>query len=61
MARDGYKTLQEVANELTISLSKLRTIVARLDIQPRRFPGDLRKQYYSSEDIQRIKKELDLV
>jgi hypothetical protein len=60
MLRDGYKTLQEISSELNTSLNTLRTIVARLGIQPTRFPGDLRKLYYRQEDIVRIKDALGL-
>jgi len=59
MARNDYKTLQEIADDLNVSLTKLRTIVARLGIQPTRFPGDLRRLYYSPEQVQQIKSELD--
>lgn len=59
MDRKSYKTLSEISKTLNLSLSKLRTIVARLDIQPTRFPGDLRKLYYSPEQIEKIKSELD--
>jgi predicted GIY-YIG superfamily endonuclease len=52
---DGYMTLDEISELLDISVAKLRTMVARLDIQPRRFPDDMRKLYYSREDIERIK------
>ncbi len=55
MPRDGYMTLDELSELLDISVAKLRTIIARLDIQPRRFPDDMRKLYYSREDIERIK------
>ncbi len=55
MPRDGYMTLDEISELLDISVAKLRTIIARLDIQPRRFPDDMRKLYYSREDLERIK------
>jgi len=55
MPRDGYMTLDELSELLDISVAKLRTIIARLDIQPRRFPDDMRKLYYSREDLERIK------
>lgn len=61
MPREGYMTLREIAQHLQVPDERVRTIIARLDIQPRRFPGDLRKLYYSPQDIQRIKDELDLV
>jgi len=59
-ARDGYRTIEEIAQELNVAVNKLRTIIARLGIQPIRFPDDLRRLYYSSEDIQRIRQALGL-
>ena len=61
MSREGYMTLKDIAEHYETTTDKVRTIIARLDIQPRRFPGDLRKLYYSPQDIQRVKEELDLV
>ena len=61
MPREGYMTLREMAQSFQVPDERVRTIIARLDIQPRRFPGDLRKLYYSPQDVQRIKDELDLV
>ncbi len=60
MPRDGYITIDEIAALLDISVAKVRTIIARLDIQPRRFPDDMRKLYYSQEDVERIKQALGL-
>ena len=60
MPRDGYLSIDEIADLLDISIAKIRTIIARLDIQPRRFPDDMRKLYYSQEDIERIKEALGL-
>ena len=60
MPRDGYMSIDEIAELLAISIAKIRTIIARLDIQPRRFPDDMRKLYYSQEDIERIKEALGL-
>jgi len=56
--RDGYKTLEDIAKDLDVAPSKIRTLIARLDIQPRRFPDDLRKLYYSPADVDRIKQSL---
>lgn len=55
MPRDGYMTLDEISELLKISVAKLRTMIARLDIQPRRFPDDMRKLYYGRDDLERIK------
>ncbi len=60
MPRDGYLTIDEIAELLAISVAKIRTIIARFDIQPRRFPNDLRKLYYSHEDVERIKAALGI-
>jgi DNA-binding transcriptional MerR regulator len=60
MPRNGYMTIDEIAELLEISVSKVRTIIARLDVQPRRFPDDLRKLYYSQEDVERIKAALGI-
>jgi transposase len=60
MPRDGYMTIDEIAESLHVTVSKVRTMIARLDIQPRRFPDDMRKLYYSREDVERIKESLGL-
>ncbi len=60
MLRDGYMTIDEIASTLNTRVAKVRTIIARLGIQPTRFPDDMRKLYYSREDVQRIKNALGL-
>ncbi len=60
MSRDGYITIDEIAELLDVTVAKVRTIIARLDIQPRRFPDDMRKLYYRQEDVERIKQALGL-
>jgi hypothetical protein len=60
MPRDGYITIDEIAALLDVTVAKVRTIIARLDIQPRRFPDDMRKLYYRQEDVERIKQALGL-
>jgi hypothetical protein len=60
MPRDGYMMIDEIAQALNIRVAKVRTIIARLGIQPIRFPDDMRKLYYSQEDVQRIKEALGL-
>ena len=56
--RETYRTLEDIANDLDVAPAKIRTLIARLDIQPRRFPDDLRKLYYSPADFERIKQSL---
>lgn len=60
MSRDGYMTIDEIAKTFNIRVAKVRTIIARLGIQPTRFPDDMRKLYYNQEDVQRIKGALGL-
>ena len=36
--RTGYKTLDQIAEELQVAPAKVRTLIARLDIQPRAVP-----------------------
>lgn len=60
MPRDGYMTIDEIAQTLNVPVSKVRTMIARLDIQPRRFPDDMRKLYYSQADVDRIREALGL-
>jgi hypothetical protein len=55
------KSVDQIAEELQVAPAKVRTLIAPLDIQPRRFPDDLRKLYYSPEDIARIKEAQGLV
>lgn len=56
-----YRRLGEIADDLQVPVSKLRTLVARLDLQPQRFADDLRRQYYSARDVARIKVALGLL
>ena len=53
--RDGYKTLDLVAQELGVSEDKVRTLIAVLNIQSRTFPDDRRPRYYSPEDVERLR------
>jgi hypothetical protein len=60
MPRDEYMTIDEIAQTLNVRVAKVRTVIARLGIQPIRFPDDMRKLYYSREDVQRIRAALGL-
>lgn len=53
--RDGYKTIDVIAQELGVAESRIRALIAVLDIQSRTFPDDRRPRYYSPEDINRIR------
>lgn len=53
--RDGFKTLDLIAQELGVSERKVRQAVDDLKIEPTTFKFDLRYKYYSPEDISRIK------
>ncbi len=61
MPRDGYMTIEEMSEILGIAKAKIRTIIARLDIQPRRFPDDMRKLYYGQDDLERVRHALGMI
>ncbi len=60
MPRDEYMTIDEIVEMFNIRVAKVRTIIARVGIQPTRFPDDMRKPYYSQEDVRRIKETLGI-
>jgi len=53
--RDGYKTLDLIAQDLGVSERKVRQAIDDLKIEPTTFKFDLRFKYYSPEDISRIR------
>ncbi len=53
--REGYKTLDLIAQELGVNERKVRQAIDDLRIEPTTFKFDLRYKYYSPEDIKRIK------
>lgn len=53
--RDGYKTIDVIAEELGVPESRIRALIAVLNIQSRTFPDDRRPRYYSPEDINRLR------
>jgi hypothetical protein len=53
--RDGYKTIDLIAEELGVSEDKVRATINVLGLQPTFFPDDRRPRFYSPEDIKRIK------
>ena len=52
--RDGFKTIDVIAKELGVPESRIRALIAVLNIQSRTFPDDRRPRYYSPEDVERI-------
>jgi len=60
MPYEGHLTLTEIAEALNASQGKLRTIIARENIQPVRFSHDMRLLYYKPEDVERIKRILNI-
>jgi len=57
--RNGYKTIDVIAQELDVPESRIRALIAVLDLQSRTFPDDRRPRYYSPEDVERIKAIVD--
>jgi hypothetical protein len=53
--RDGYKTLDLIAQELGVGERKVRQAIDELKIEPTTFRIDQRFKYYSQEDVKRIK------
>jgi hypothetical protein len=53
--RDGYKTIDLVAQELDASEDEVRALISLLGIQPTIFREDKRRRFYSPQDIQRMK------
>ena len=52
--RNGYKTIDLVAQQLGMSEDKVRVALTALEIQPIVFPDNRRPRYYSPEDIEKI-------
>lgn len=57
--KDGFKTIDLIAGELSLSEDKVRTLIAVLNLQPRTFSDDRRRRYYSPDDVERLRKLLD--
>ena len=53
--RNGYMTIDLIAQELGLTEDQVRALISALDIQSRTFPDDRRPRYYSPEDINRIR------
>jgi hypothetical protein len=53
--RDGYKTLDLIAQELGEGERKVRHAIEELKIEATTFRIDQRFKYYSQEDVKRIK------
>jgi hypothetical protein len=56
--RNGYKTIDLIAQELGVSEDKVRNAINALGIQPTFFPDNRRPRFYSPADIERIRKWL---
>lgn len=52
--RNGYKTLDLVAQEIGVSERKVRQAIDALKIEPTIFNLDHRYRYYSPDDVKRI-------
>lgn len=53
--RNGYKTIDLIAQELEVGERKVRQAIEALGIEPTVFRIDQRYRYYSPEDVKRIK------
>lgn len=52
--RNGYKTLDLVAQQIGVSERKVRQAIDALKIEPTIFNLDQRYRYYSPDDVKRI-------
>lgn len=53
--RNGYKTLDLIAQEIRVSERKVREAIEALKIEPTIFNLDKRFRYYSPDNISQIK------
>ncbi len=51
----GYKTMEQIAVELDVPISRVQAAINALSIPSQSFPPDRRRRYYSPEDAARIK------
>jgi hypothetical protein len=56
--KDGYKTIDLIAEELNATPEEVRALISLLGIQPTIFREDKRRRYYSPQDIQRMKEAI---
>ncbi len=54
--KEGYKTIDVIMQELGATEEQVRALIVLLKVEPKFFPDDRRRRYYSSQDIERIKK-----
>ncbi len=52
--RNGYKTIDLIAEELKVGERKVRQAIEALNIEPTIFRIDQRYRYYSPDDVKRI-------
>jgi hypothetical protein len=53
--REGYKTLDLIAQELDATEDEVRALISLLGIQPTIFKEDKRRRFYSPQDVQRMR------
>jgi hypothetical protein len=57
--RDGYKTLDLIAQELHATEEEVRALISLLGIQPTIFREDKRRRFYSPADVTRMKQAIE--
>jgi hypothetical protein len=55
----GFKTVEEIAVEMKVPLSRVQAAINALNIPQQSFPPDRRRRYYAPQDIAKIKEWLD--
>jgi hypothetical protein len=57
--REGYKTIEEIMQELGYTEFKVRDAIKKLGIEPVIFNADRRVRFYTDADVERIRKWLE--
>ncbi len=51
----GFKSVEEIAVELRVPLSRVQAAINALNIPQQSFPPDRRRRYYAPSDVDKIK------
>jgi hypothetical protein len=57
--REGYKTIDLIAQELNATQDEIRALISLLGIQPTIFREDKRRRFYSPQDVQRMREAIN--
>jgi DNA-binding transcriptional regulator GbsR (MarR family) len=55
----GFKTIEEIAVEMKVPMSRVQAAINALNIPQQSFPPDRRRRYYAPQDVVKIKEWLE--